>query len=514
MDVSDLLKQLDRSKRVVPPQENPLVSIKGLTKRFGKVLANDNISLNIYPGRVKALLGENGAGKSTLMSMLAGRYQPDAGTIELDGEPVRFTSARDAIEAGIGMVYQHFMLVEPMTVAENVLLGQEGSFFLNPREMRQRVRQLSEQYGLEIDPAARVSDLSMGEKQRVEILKLLYRDSRVLIFDEPTAVLTPRETFHLFEALWKIAAQGKSIVFISHKLEEVLAVADEIAILRQGRIEGEFSESEVTSKADLACRMVGKEVLLEVDREEVSQGETVLQVRGLTGIGLEDIHFELHQGEVLAVVGVAGNGQKALVEAICGLRKPPVNTMFIMGKRWRDFYAKPSWKNSLAYIPEDRLGLATCRNLNLVDNLLLTTRQGFARGPWLDKKKAAQDTTELIKKFDIRPGRIAALAWQLSGGNLQKSVLARELYRCPRLIVAEQPTQGLDIAATEQVWNHLLAAREMAGILLVTGDLNEALQLADRIAVIYRGRFMDLFPVSDKEKVRRIGLMMAGVERE
>jgi simple sugar transport system ATP-binding protein len=514
MDVSDLLKQLDRSKRVVPPQENPLVSIKGLTKRFGKVLANDNISLNIYPGRVKALLGENGAGKSTLMSMLAGRYQPDAGTIELDGEPVRFTSARDAIEAGIGMVYQHFMLVEPMTVAENVLLGQEGSFFLNPREMRQRVRQLSEQYGLEIDPAARVSDLSMGEKQRVEILKLLYRDSRVLIFDEPTAVLTPRETFHLFEALWKIAAQGKSIVFISHKLEEVLAVADEIAILRQGRIEGEFSESEVTSKADLACRMVGKEVLLEVDREEVSQGETVLQVRGLTGIGLEDIHFELHQGEVLAVVGVAGNGQKALVEAICGLRKPPVNTMFIMGKRWRDFYAKPSWKNSLAYIPEDRLGLATCRNLNLVDNLLLTTRQGFARGPWLDKKKAAQDTTELIKKFDIRPGRIAALAWQLSGGNLQKSVLARELYRCPRLIVAEQPTQGLDIAATEQVWNHLLAAREMAGILLVTGDLNEALQLADRIAVIYRGRFMDLFPVSDKDKVRRIGLMMAGVERE
>jgi simple sugar transport system ATP-binding protein len=336
----------------------------------------------------------------------------------------------------------------------------------------------------------------------------------VLIFDEPTAVLTPRETFHLFEALWKIAAQGKSIVFISHKLEEVLAVADEIAILRQGRIEGEFSESEVTSKADLACRMVGKEVLLEVDREEVSQGETVLQVRGLTGIGLEDIHFELHQGEVLAVVGVAGNGQKALVEAICGLRKPPVNTMFIMGKRWRDFYAKPSWKNSLAYIPEDRLGLATCRNLNLVDNLLLTTRQGFARGPWLDKKKAAQDTTELIKKFDIRPGRIAALAWQLSGGNLQKSVLARELYRCPRLIVAEQPTQGLDIAATEQVWNHLLAAREMAGILLVTGDLNEALQLADRIAVIYRGRFMDLFPVSDKDKVRRIGLMMAGVERE
>ncbi|WP_022661794.1 ABC transporter ATP-binding protein [Paucidesulfovibrio longus] len=514
MDVANLLKQLDRSKRTVPHQGAPLVSIKGLTKRFGKVVANDDISLEIYPGRVKALLGENGAGKSTLMSMLAGRYQPDAGSIEVDGKPVRFTSSRDAIQAGIGMVYQHFMLVESMTVAENVLLGQEGGFFLNPKEMRERVRVLSERYGLDIDPAARVSTLSMGEKQRVEILKLLYRDSRVLIFDEPTAVLTPRETFHLFEALWKIAGQGKAIVFISHKLEEVLAVADEIAILRQGRIEGEFSESEVTSKADLACRMVGKEVLLEVEREPVAQGDTVLEVRNLTGIGLEDINFTLRQGEIVAIVGVAGNGQKALVEAICGLQKPPANTLFIMGKRWRDFYAKSSWKNSLAYIPEDRLGLATCRNLDLVDNLLLTTRQGFARGPWLDKKKAARDTSELIKKYDIRPGRIAALAWQLSGGNLQKSVLARELYRCPRLIVAEQPTQGLDIAATEQVWNHLLAAREMAGILLVTGDLNEALQLADRIAVIYRGKFMDLFSASDKDKVRRIGLMMAGVEEE
>lgn len=514
MDVSNLLKQLDRSKRTVPAQDVPLVSIKGLTKRFGTVLANDDISLDIYPGRIKALLGENGAGKSTLMSMLAGRYQPDAGIIEIDGKPVRLASSRDAIEAGIGMVYQHFMLVESMSVAENVLLGQEGSFFLNPKEMRERVRVLSERYGLDIDPAARVSTLSMGEKQRVEILKLLYRDSRVLIFDEPTAVLTPRETFHLFEALWKIAEQGKSIVFISHKLEEVLAVADEIAILRRGRIEGEFSESEVTSKADLACRMVGKEVLLEVDRESVEQGDVVLQIKELTGIGLENINLDLRRGEIVAIVGVAGNGQKALVEAICGLRKPPVNTLFIMGKRWRDFYAKSSWKNSLAYIPEDRLGLATCRNLDLVDNLLLTTRQGFARGPWLDKKKAARDTSELIEKYDIRPGRIAALAWQLSGGNLQKSVLARELYRCPRLIVAEQPTQGLDISATEQVWNHLLAAREMAGILLVTGDLNEALQLADRIAVIYRGKFMDLFPASDKAKVRRIGLMMAGVEDE
>ncbi len=506
------LDKLDRSKRTMFPEVAPVVSLKSITKRFGKVVATDAITLDIRPGRVKALLGENGAGKSTLMSMLAGRYKPDIGIIEIDGTPVEFSSAKDGIAAGIGMVYQHFMLVETMTVAENVLLGQEGSFFISPTEMESRVDALSKRYGLDIDPAVLISDLSMGEKQRVEILKLLYRESRVLIFDEPTAVLTPEETFHLFKALWNMAEQGKAIVFISHKLEEVLAVADEIAILRQGRIEGELTDSEVTSKADLACRMVGREVLLEMERKPVELGKPILEIKKLTGLGLSDINLTVRQGEVVAIVGVAGNGQKPLVEAVCGLQKPPRDTLFILGQRWGQFYAKPSWKNSLSYIPEDRVGLATCRNLNLVDNLLLTTRQGFSKGWLLDKKRAAKDTLKLVKKFDIRPGRIAALAWQLSGGNLQKSVLARELFRCPRLIVAEQPSQGLDISATEQVWEHLLAAREMAGILLVTGDLNEALQLADRIAVIYRGRFMDIFPSTDKAKIDKIGLLMAGVE--
>jgi simple sugar transport system ATP-binding protein len=505
---------LDRETRTVHESGAPIVSLKGITKRFGSVLANADISLDIHPGKVLALLGENGAGKSTLMSMLAGRYRPDAGTIEVDGTPVAFSSAKDGLASGIGMVYQHFMLVETMTVAENVLLGQTGSFFLKPAEMRRKVAELAERYGLAIDPGALVSDLSMGEKQRVEILKLLYRESRVLIFDEPTAVLTPEESASLFEAMWNMAAQGKAIVFISHKLGEVLAVADEIAILRRGRIEGRFDHDEVTSKADLACRMVGREVLLEVERGPVDIGEVILDIRNLTGLGLEGINLQVRQGEIVAVVGVAGNGQKPLVEAVCGLVKPPLDTLFIMGKPWRKFYSKPSWKNSLSYIPEDRLGLATCRNLNLVDNLLLTTRQGFAKGFLLDTRRAAEDTSKLVEQYDIRPGRIAALAWQLSGGNLQKSVLARELYRCPRLIVAEQPTQGLDISATEQVWHHLLAAREMAGILLVTGDLNEALQLADRVAVIYRGRFMDVFPVSDEHKVANIGLMMAGVDEE
>lgn len=497
--------------RPLPEDAQPMVSLKGLTKRFGKVVANDSITLDIYPGRIKALLGENGAGKSTMMSMLAGRYRPDEGCIEVDGKPVKFTSSKDAIAAGIGMVYQHFMLVDSMTVAENVLLGQEGQFFIRPKEMELRVGELAEAYGLDIDPAARISDLSMGERQLVEILKLLYRESRILIFDEPTAVLTPEEADNLFEALWRMTEQGKSIIFISHKLEEVIALADEIAILRRGKIEGELDPSSIESKSELASRMVGKEVLLEVDREPAEIGERVLDIRHLTGLGLTDVDFDVKRGEIVAVVGVAGNGQKPLVEAVTGLCKPPLDTVFIMEQPWRKFFAESTWNRSMCYIPEDRLGLATLRNQNLVDNLLLTTRKGFAKGPWLDKKRAEKDTIDLIEKFDIRPGRIHALAWQLSGGNLQKAVLARELYREPRLIVAEQPTQGLDVSATEEVWNRLLEARDMAGVLLVTGDLNEALQLADRIAVIYRGEILGMLPTSDADTPGKIGPLMAGV---
>lgn len=497
--------------RELPEDAKPVVSLKGLTKRFGKVVANDSITLDVYPGRIKALLGENGAGKSTMMSMLAGRYKPDEGHIEIEGKAVKFTSSKDAIEAGIGMVYQHFMLVDSMTVAENVLLGQEGSFLIKPKEMEQRVGELAERYGLEIDPAAHISDLSMGERQVVEILKLLYRESRILIFDEPTAVLTPEETAKLFEALWNMTEQGKSIIFISHKLEEVIALADEIAILRRGRIEGELLPESIESKADLASRMVGKEVLLEVDREPAEIGDAVLEVKNLTGLGLLEVDLDVRKGEIVALVGVAGNGQKALVEAVTGLIKPPVDTVFIMGHPWRKFFAESTWNRSMCYIPEDRLGLATLKNQNLVDNLLLTTRKGFAKGWLLDKKRAAKDTVDLIEKFDIRPGRIHALAWQLSGGNLQKAVLARELYREPKLIVAEQPTQGLDVSATEEVWNRLLEARKLAGVLLVTGDLNEALQLADRVAVIYRGQILDILDTADEKTASKIGPLMAGI---
>jgi simple sugar transport system ATP-binding protein len=488
-----------------------VVRLEGISKSFGAVKANDAIDLDIRAGHILALLGENGAGKSTLMSILAGRFRPDAGRILVDGRETVLSSTKDAIRAGIGMVYQHFMLVPTMTVAQNVLLGQEGGFWLNRGRMEARVAELAEFFGLAIDPAARVSELSMGERQRVEILRLLARDSRVLIFDEPTAVLTPPEIVHLFAALKAMANRGKAIVFISHKLEEVLSLSDDIAILSRGRVVDRVETRVVCSKAELASRMVGREVFLEVEKEPLPPGEVVLEMSGVTGFGLKEVSLTLRQGEVLAVVGVAGNGQKALVETVTGFRRPATGKVNILGREWTEFFRNPDWKHALAYIPEDRLGLATCPNLDMVDNVLLTTRQGFTRGPFMEHGRARQVTADMVRDFDIQPARIATPAGKLSGGNLQKLVLAREFYRAPRLIVAEQPSQGLDVKATEEVWRQLLAARACAGILLVSGDLSEALQLADRIAVMFRGRFMDVFPVSDTAKVEAIGLAMAGV---
>jgi simple sugar transport system ATP-binding protein len=488
------------------------VSLRGITKVFGAVRANNAISLDIHAGRIKALLGENGAGKSTLMSILAGHYLPDAGEILIDGQPRALRSTKDAIRAGIGMVYQHFMLVEAMTVAENVFLGQEPGFFLSPRAMQDQVRALGQTFGLPVDPAARVADLSMGEKQRVEILKLLQRESRILIFDEPTAVLTPQEAEQLFAALRSMAVQGKAIVYISHKLGEVMALADEIAILRKGEVIDELPASEVHSQSDLARRMVGREVLLEVSREPMELRQNVLRLQGVDSGIMRDASFSLRQGEILAVVGVAGNGQKDLVETICGLKAPEAGDVTVLGKSWQSFFAAPPWQEGLSYIPEDRMGLAICRGMDLVDNFLLTTRQGYSTPVWLQRDKARDVARELVEQFKVSPPDVACQARQLSGGNLQKMVLAREFHRRPRLIVAEQPTQGLDVSAIEEVWATLLAAREEAGVLLVTGDLSEALALADRIAVMYGGRIVDIFPADDQSRIDRIGQMMAGMK--
>ncbi|MGD8845720.1 MAG: ABC transporter ATP-binding protein [Desulfobacteraceae bacterium] len=490
----------------------PTIRLESVSKSFGPVQANKAIDLDIRAGRILALLGENGAGKSTLMSILAGRLQPDSGQIRVDGRAVEISSTRTAHQLGIGMVYQHFMLIDSMTVAQNVLLGQpDQGFWLNVRKMNTQVAALAQTYGLAIDPAARVGDLSMGERQRVEILKLLQRQSRVLIFDEPTAVLTPQESEQLFQALKQMAAQGKAVVFISHKLDEVMAAADEIAILRKGEVTAHMSAEAVTSKADLAREMVGRAVVFQVAREPMETRQSVLRIQGLEGEGLKDLHLQLRQGEILGLVGVAGNGQKALVETICGLRPPRCGEVSILGRSWSDFFADHSWDGNLVHIPEDRRGLATCLTLNLLENFLLTTRQGFCKGPWLFRSKACEKIEALVAEFDVQPPDPMALGRQLSGGNLQKLVLAREFYRRPRLIVAEQPTQGLDVGATEAVWKTLLKARHRAGILLVTGDLNEALSLSDRIAVLYDGRIMDTFDTQERKKVESIGLLMAGV---
>jgi ABC-type uncharacterized transport system ATPase subunit len=495
---------------MTPPHTH--IRLEAIDKAFGSVKANQGITLDIRPGIIKALLGENGAGKSTLMSILAGCTAPDAGRILINGKPILFRSARDAINAGIGMVYQHFMLVDAMTVAENIILGHPGPLRLRPQSMAAQVTELARTVQLDIDPTARVAELSMGEKQRVEILKLLFRRSQVLIFDEPTAVLTPREADQLFLSLRHMADQGRAIVFISHKLDEVLRLADEIAVLRKGRVVADMPADRIQTKSDLAQLMVGREVILQVQREPIEPRQIVLRIADLCDERLKAVNLELRQGEILGLVGVAGNGQKPLVETICGLRKPSRGTVRLMGEDWQLFFRNQRWDGNLAYIPEDRQRLATCQNLSLTENFLLTTRRGFAWGPWLAYASARQKLHQLIGAFRIATPSPDISARQLSGGNLQKLVLAREFFRRPRLIVAEQPTQGLDVAATEEVWQLLLKARDRAGILLVTGDLTEALALSDRIAVIFDGRIVADFPAHDRRQTARIGLLMAGAE--
>jgi len=489
----------------------PVIRLEGISKSFGSVHANRDISLEIRTGRVLALLGENGAGKSTLMSMLAGQLQPDSGIIYHQGRPAVFSSTETAIEAGIGMVYQHFKLVDAMSVAENVFLGQTESVWLRKSRMNSVVSGLAESYGMHLNPEAIISELSMGEKQQVEILKLLFRKSNILIFDEPTAVLTPHEAENLFKTMGQMVSAGKAIVFISHKLDEVMSIADDIAILKKGEVIEIRTAAEVRSSAELAELMVGREVLLKADRFPVEPRQLVLKVEHLQDDVLKDVSLEIRQGEILGIVGVAGNGQKPLVEMVCGLQRPAEGDISILGMSWKKFFSRRKWDNALSYIPEDRQGLATCQGLNLLDNFLLTTREGFCRGPWLPQDDAGSKAQHLVEEFDIRPPNLQALAWQLSGGNLQKMVLSREFYRRPRLIVAEQPTQGLDIAAAEDVWNLLLKAREQAGILLITGDLPEALELSDRVAVMYGGKIVDTFSTQDEEKIEQIPQMMAGL---
>jgi ABC-type uncharacterized transport system ATPase subunit len=499
----------------------PAVQMRGIVKRFPGVVANDHVDFEAAAGEVHALLGENGAGKSTLSNILTGLYRPDEGEIFLAGRRVRFQSPRDALDAGICMVHQHFRLVEPFTVAENVVLGDhrgEGrTFRLRPRAIERRVAELSTRYGLAVDPRARIWQLSLGEQQRVEILKALYREARILILDEPTAVLTPQEADVLFETLREMAAEGRTVIFISHKLHEVKAVADRVTVLRGGRSIATVPAADATPRS-LAALMVGRELEGEAAARARAAGEPVLELahvwadgdRG--GAAVKGASLLVRTGEIVAIAGVAGNGQRELAEIVAGMRSPTRGGIRIAGRSLRGGDPRAAIAAGVAYVPDDRLGTGLAPSLSIASNLVL---KGYrepqaSRGPLLRLGRIRERALELIDHYRIATPGPAAPARLLSGGNLQKIVLAREFSGRPRLVVAASPTRGLDVGAIETVHAYLRqAAADGVGVLLLSEDLDEILALADRIAVMYEGAIVGE-TTRDEANVEEIGLLMAG----
>jgi ABC-type uncharacterized transport system ATPase subunit len=499
---------------------NPIVQMRGIVKRFPGVVANAGIDFDLRQGEIHSLLGENGAGKTTLMNILYGLYEPDAGEILLRGQPVRFSSARDAINHGLGMVHQHFMLVPPFTVAENMILGQASPrepLIENPRAVHQRLHTISEQYGLAIHPEAEVWTLSVGEQQRVEILKALYRGAEILILDEPTAVLTPAEVEDLLAVLRRLTRDGKSIVFISHKLGEVLSISDRISVLRDGQMIDTVPAAGAT-KRDLACMMVGREVLLEVDRGTASPGEPMLRIENLCARnerGLEalrDVSLEVCAGEILGIAGVAGNGQTELEEVIAGLRRPTSGSVQIGGREVTHASPQQIGECGLAYIPSDRYGRGLLPDFAVAENLVLQRidQPPFTRRGWLRQKLIRREAQMLVRTFDVRTPSVDSAAGKLSGGNAQKMILARELARHPRVLLAAQPTRGLDVSAIEFVHRTLIQERDNGlAILLFSTELDEIMALSDRIAVMYGGQIIGTRDAQTAD-VHDIGLMMGG----
>lgn len=499
-----------------PATATPLLACRGIEKRFGPVIANRDINLEIFPGEVLAILGENGAGKSTLMSVIAGRYHPDKGEIQIDGKSIRFSSPAQALRMGIGMVYQRFMLIDTLTVAENILLAADAcDRSVSQTEIKREIKELGERYGLDIDPDQLVGNLSMGEKQRTEILKLLVQSAQLLIFDEPTAVLAQPDVDRFFSIVEQLKNDGRGIIFITHKLEEVLKIADRIAILRKGKITVQIEPDKINSKHDLARLMVGREVVLRVEKPPVKKGKTILEVfkltgpKGQSGTAFRDISFSLSRGEILSIIGVAGNGQTSLCKALNSLIVPLSGSVQFLNNT----YDARSWATNpqagIAYVPEDRHLMGSVSHMDLAENFLLT-RLNAQKGFWLDHAQMEKDIEVAIKQYGIVTHSTRTLADQLSGGNLQKLILSRELQRTPDLFIAEQPTQGLDITATEEIWQAILAQREQSAVLLFTGDLKEALSLSDRIAVMFSGQILEIIDANDGDSVGRIGLLMAG----
>ena len=502
--------------------ETPLLELKGITKRFPGVIANDHVDFELVKGEVHALLGENGAGKSTLMNILYGLYHPDEGEVRLDGKHVRIESPRAAIDLGIGMVHQHFMLIPVMTVAENIVLGVEphSGPFLDIDGAEKRVRDLSERFGLAVRPEARIESISVGMQQRVEILKALYRGAEILILDEPTAVLTPQEAEELFEIIRSLQAEGKSIVFITHKLGEVLAIADRVTVLRRGKTIETVPREDAT-EAGLARLMVGREVLLRVDKTPAQPGDPLLTVEDLRVLderhleAVRGVSLEVRAGEIVGIAGVDGNGQTELVEAITGLRRPESGRIVAVGEEITNEGARDSLEAGVGHIPEDRQRRGLVLDFTLAENIALKDycEEPDSKWGWLYPKRIVARAKRLLTEFDVRGGGPQTLASSLSGGNQQKVVVAREVSRDPRILVAAQPTRGLDVGAIEFVHRRLVAERdEGRAILLVSFELDEILSLSDRILVMYEGRVVGEYSpdVSEEE----LGIAMTGGRRE
>ena len=505
-------------------EERPLVlELRGITKRFPGVLANDRIDFDLYRGEVHALLGENGAGKSTLMNILYGLYSGDEGEIWIKGKRVQMRSPRDAIENGIGMVHQHFMLIPVMTVAENVVLADEpraGGVLLDYGVAERRVKELADRFKFAINPRARIENISVAQQQRVEILKALYRQADILILDEPTAVLTPQEARELFDILRGLTEQGLAVIFISHKLDEVLEISDRITVLRRGKKVDTIPRAGATEEG-LARMMVGREVLLRVDKTPSQPGEPALVVEDLIvhdDRGLEAVRgvsFEVRTGEIVGIAGVDGNGQTELIDALAGLRRPTSGRVLIRGKDVTHESARACLEHGLGHIPEDRQRRGLVLEFTLAENLALHEyrHEPFSYAGWLRPRRMIEAARNLLRKFDVRGGGPTTRASSLSGGNQQKVVLAREVERNPRVLLAAQPTRGLDVGAIEFVHRRLVEERdEGRAILLVSFELDEILSLSDRILVIYEGEIVGEYPptVSQEE----LGVAMTGGTRE
>jgi general nucleoside transport system ATP-binding protein len=502
----------------------PALEMRGITKRYPGVLANDHIDLDLRPGEIHALLGENGAGKSTLMNILYGLAVPDEGEILLDGQAVSINGPSDAIARGISMVHQHFMLVPVLTVAENILLGEEtmaNPVFLDRKEAHRRIVDLGRRFGFEIDPEAKVGSLSVGWQQRVEILKALYRESRILVLDEPTAVLTPQETEEIFAVLRRLAAEGHSIVFISHKLYEVLEIADRITVIRRGRVVAERIPG-ATNEDELAELMVGRDVQLVVDRGTSHPGAVELEVRGLRvnddrgREAVRGLDLEVRAGEIFGIAGVAGNGQDELVEALTGLRKPAAGTVSLGGRDMTGRGPRDLNEARVGFVPGDRHRYGLVLNFSVEDNLILTSyyRPPFAERFIRNDEAIAARAKTAISEYDIRTPSETVPVSTLSGGNQQKVIVAREFSGERQLLILDQPTRGLDVGSIEFIHRQAIAKRDAgAAVLLVSAELDEVLELSDRIAVLYRGEIVAVRdgPTAEKEE---IGLLMATGKRD